>query len=359
MTERDRYIWNTLLAVVRKALWGGKKVVVNPEDVMDLVEEAKMQTVAGITANTILSDNEYQWEHRKKVMELISIVRQVKTANETVDKEVAGFSWFFNRHEIHFFVVKGQTVAQLYPQPSLREPGDVDFYVAKNDFDRALDKIQVKTQVTKEEGEKHYNFSSGEVAYEMHTQMARFCSEKMTAYFNDLMEKEATEMAHFVEISGKQVPTLSPTVNVVYLFVHLYHHFIGAGVGLRQLCDWALFMHANKDKIDREKLKEILDAIEEERPFKAFGATLVNLIGMPEDDFPLPLSDEDRKWSSKIEKYIHKGGNFGRNRDSKKKEKGLTRSFMTAFEIFKMVKTFHCLDPNIVKVKIQKRDKMP
>ena len=42
------------------------------------------------------------------------------------------------------------------------------------------------------------------------------------------------------------------------------------------------------------------------------GCILVDDLGLPKDDFPLEVEDEDRKWHDKLLDDIFKGGNFGK-----------------------------------------------
>lgn len=46
----------------------------------------------------------------------------------------------------------------------------------------------------------------------------------------------------FFEVEDQKVAMFNATFNAFYVFMHLYHHFLQVGVGLRQVCDWMLIM---------------------------------------------------------------------------------------------------------------------
>lgn len=129
--------------------------------------------------------------------------------------------------------------------------------------------------------------------------------------WDNLMEEEWQEK-HYVEIDGVKVRTLSPTLNAAFVFIHLFFHFIREGVSLRQLCDWAIVLHHYKDEIDKNKLLDILSQLDMAKSYKAFGSILVDELGLPEDDFPIEIKEDDRQWKEKLLKDIFEGGNFGK-----------------------------------------------
>lgn len=48
------------------------------------------------------------------------------------------------------------------------------------------------------------------------------------------------------------------TYNALFIFLHLYHHFMYAGVGFRQLCDWCRCIYVHYSEIDLVALEACL-----------------------------------------------------------------------------------------------------
>ncbi|MBO6256058.1 MAG: nucleotidyltransferase family protein, partial [Bacteroidaceae bacterium] len=62
----------------------------------------------------------YQW---------IGEGEQIRQQNHRVDQQCEQLSSWFKQKELSSCVIKGQGVARLYPQPDLRQPGDIDIWV--------------------------------------------------------------------------------------------------------------------------------------------------------------------------------------------------------------------------------------
>ena len=101
-------------------------------------------------------------------------------------------------------------------------------------------------------------------------------------------------------------------MNAAYLYVHLFFHLIREGVSLRQFCDWAVNLHVYRERIDRQMLTDFIQRLSMLNGYKAFGSILVDELGLPEDEFPMTISEDDRRWKKKILDDVFRGGNFGK-----------------------------------------------
>lgn len=61
-----------------------------------------------------------------------------------------------------------------------------------------------------------------------------------------------------LDIEGHTIYTLCPTEHYLFLFCHLYKHFIGGGVGIRHVMDLLLFRQTWEEEID---FQEVLSGI--------------------------------------------------------------------------------------------------
>ncbi|MBQ9202696.1 MAG: hypothetical protein IJ155_00470 [Prevotella sp.] len=66
------------------------------------------------------------------------------------------------------------------------------------------------------------------------------------------------------------------------------------------------------DRIDKNRLSDVLRHVGFRKAFLAFGTVLVDRLGIK--DLPLPLSEKDRKLLPLIMEDIMRSGNFGRNK---------------------------------------------
>ncbi len=105
--------------------------------------------------------------------------------------------------------------------------------------------------------------------------------------------------------------TLTPTMHVLYVFVHLYGHLLGLGVGFRQFCDLAVMLHACREEIDHDRLHGMLRTLGMERAFRAVGCILTDSLGMPRQDLGYELTDSDRRYANRIFAIVKYRGNMG------------------------------------------------
>ena len=112
-------------------------------------------------------------------------------------------------------------------------------------------------------------------------------------------------------MDGVKVSVLAPTVHSLYIFLHLYHHLLELGVGLRQFCDWAVILHACKGEIDHEAIKKHLEVLGMVRAYKACGTILVDHLGLPQNEFTYDLDKSDRIFAQRILDVVEYRGNMG------------------------------------------------
>ena len=94
-----------------------------------------------------------------------------------------------------------------------------------------------------------------------------------------------------------------------YLLSHLYKHFFQEGVGLRQVCDWMMFVHAHAAEMDADVLAEDLRKIGLENAWTLFSAFCVRYLGAPR--FPL-CGEVKEPVLEKVWQLMSIHGNFGK-----------------------------------------------
>ena len=314
-------------------------------DWQGLLKFAKKQTIVGIywqgiqrlgdVANKPSEDDVMEW-----MGEYTKIVRR----NTKTDDAVAWLAKFMRSNDIGFFVFKGQTIASYYPIPEMRTSGDVDFYVFKKDWDRAKSLLAKEVTITDDHSGQHLEFTKDGVPFEMHYHTAVFASGSKQRYWDELIESYFDDVLDHVEINGVEVPTLPPTLNAIYLFVHIYHHFLKEGIALRQFIDWMMFFEAKYDEIVVSELTAKLERLGLLRAFKAFGAILTEVLGMDEKFFTYTLTDTDKKYVDKIMAIVLRYGNFGKY-GRKEQQSGWKHSLETGVRSLRHIFQFFWLSP--------------
>ena len=296
-----------LYGLLREALWGipfDEKI--SPNEARQLIAVADKQTVAGLVIDMLIKKNIHM--EQQTVFHAYGYLEQIKQKNMLMNKEVTTFARLMKDTGTDYLIVKGQTLAALYPNPLTRTPGDIDFLVKDYHYAANILKEYWAIELPNRLAEKECAFSHATVLYELHTYLIDFGSNRHKRYWEKML---AISKLETITINDAEVRVMEPTLYSAYIFLHLFFHFVLEGIGLRHLCDWAVIMHHYADKIDKEKMSVVLQNVGFLKAFRAFGTVLVDMLGMK--DFPLPLSEKDRRLQSRIVKDILQGGNFGRD----------------------------------------------
>ena len=308
------------LELLKAGIWGRKPQV--PQGFTEwtkVVMSAKSQSVLGVVAQVMLSDEDVasQLPQDMKARLKKFLMNNLLThnlLNNTLIKVVSTL----REGGVESVLLKGQGLARNYPQPELRQCGDIDLYVGLENGERVHDllspiaeKIDGKEYITVG---KHYHVTMpGGVEVEVHRYTDNHLTKKLEETYQAASAKGTTEGLVVYDFAGTPVNTPSNEFNAFFVFNHLFHHFLTSGIGLRQFCDWMMFLHARKGKLDLEYLRKLLIDMDMLMPWQAFGCVLVDKLGMPEDEFPFFDRAQDGK-TDKILSRVLKEGNFGKER---------------------------------------------
>jgi hypothetical protein len=343
--------YNIFLKALRSALWGDDfDYRLEPAVFQRVMEIAEEQVVAGLVFDVLSrQDTKIGLD---ATINYIAQNEQIKNSNDLINNELISFVESANNNKFDCLIVKGQTIGRLYSNLDLRASGDIDILMLNDYSDSKIILERMMGVVLPEKMiEKELSFFYGETRFDVHRNIVDFCCSKHQRFWDELLKKKR-DCYYFVDIKDVKVRTLPPTINVVYVFLHLFFHFIREGVALRQFCDWAMALHHYKDEIDRNKRSDILDGIGVKRAFCAFGSVSVDYLGLPKDEFPLVLNDKDRCLSKTILQDVFKGGNFGRKNHQSKSTLGY--KFETMRLIIKNNIRYYKLAPSEMRMMVPK-----
>ena len=298
-----------LFCLLKKALWGNCEAVIT--DVTQnrcILKEAERQAVTPLVLNAM--DGCGVKLPEEVVADYLLCSLQVEQDNRKLNKAVSILDELLTKNGINYAIVKGQAVGSLYPTSLLRESGDIDFYCNREDIEKAKTVLQQSWRVELDaaNSDHHLHFDYKGVTFELHYALESFYNNQKDNYWGRLIEGDK---GCEVVIGGKPVKTLSPMLHTLYVFLHLYHHLMELGVGLRQFCDLAVMLHAYKSDVYKEDLRRHLKALDMEKAFCACGSILVYQLGLPAEDFPYMLTKRDQHYGKKILDVVLYRGNMG------------------------------------------------
>ena len=195
---------------------------------MDGVSEAIFNKVCG-TAITVAAASEAMLKEQRRILDLLEA------------------------HQIPCAVLKGTSVAYLYPHPELRTIGDIDILVDEDKLDYACSVLQEHEFAPTYTAEKHLCLQKGAVWVEMHRMVSVFPESEKGRFTKQYMT-DAMHHTQTAEIDGIRFPMLSGSYQIISLLAHMEQHLATSGIGLRQVCDWAVTAHALRNCFDGESL---------------------------------------------------------------------------------------------------------
>jgi len=336
-----------ITSLLRNELWNSTLLIdkLSKSEYSDIIGQAESQTVLGLICDALISNNVRlnQEDAYNTYGQLVSIQYQ----NSEVNKELINFVRELENEGIEYVVVKGQTMAAHYPNPTVRMAGDVDVYLPGENYDKAKSYIEKQTgeELAKYSDGKHVEFARNDVIFELHDKLSQFSTQSHQAYFDQMMDEVIRKSNGSIMIDGCPVKTLPPTYNILYTFIHLFFHLTAQGIGLRQFCDLAVLIGRTPvEEVNKAELEERLEALDLTKAFRAVGAVLVDHLGLPSEQFPLQITEKDHRWSEVILKNVMKRGNFGRN-IRKVDDPGFLHSLESGFLVVKQAFVFFQLAP--------------
>ena len=301
------------------------------KEVCDLSDK---QRTSAMIAESILSLPEHLLPPRAIRMKLIIQQEQIKKRNEKLNVVLAEITNIYNDMECPTILLKGQGVALNSNIPLYRTPGDIDlFFFKEDDYEKANNWVIQQGLPREQESVKHMGFDWQDVHIENHRVMATFERKK---YNHIYLEEEKMLIANNkwekVQFNGCEVLLLPSTFNSCYLFIHLFHHFIHAGVSTRHLSDWIFLLLNNKEKINLTEAERLFDRLALRRPAAIFAGAAVKYLGVPPEIFPIP-PDLDSRFVDVVMKDLLRGGHFGRYHGKKKRPSGIWSGRWHSFKL--------------------------
>lgn len=244
------------------------------------------------------------------------------------------------QHDIPATLIKGYSLSGLYPDPDMREFGDVDIYVGEENYHRAAEIVTAAYP----DAHWHSDIRGGihfilvldekqDRVVELHRVTMEFADGKADALYQAFTHKHLAQTTTTVDIYGQAIPVPSAAYNALYVFMHAWHHFESTGVGLRQLGDWALCLsqaHAQASSEEWQALVseigELLTALHMTKVWQTFGHLLVQELGLPHEAFPLYTTKYQRR-AKRLLRQMLRDGHGGRPATFKLKEIALMRCF--------------------------------
>ncbi len=271
----------------------------------ELLEEAKFQTVVLLAMKTAANDIPVE---EKKTW--LNLAMQYIVSREQLLTEQKKVIAALEENNIPCAILKGSSSAMWYPDPGLRVMGDIDLLVEPSHQWEAVAVLQRNGygDVLDEDHHCHLTLSKGRISVEIHKEPnGLFINEdsdiadKLSAFFADAVQRRQV-------ING--LPVLADDQQAVVLILHKLEHFLSGGLGLRQLCDWAVFAEKRMTLELWDELRPMLKECGLLQFTNVITRACVDYLGLPGECVPW-AADGDPVLAGEVVEHIFASGNFG------------------------------------------------
>ena len=313
-----------LFALLQAGLWGryddaaASVFPLSAEEWERVFILARQQTVTGIAFRGLDFLPEEAAPPMGVAAKWMAHADRIEQCNRIMNGTVAKLYGHFASAGVEAVLQKGQGVAAMYPEPLLRECGDIDLYFPGHDG--VSDPLAgIPGAVRKRQPDNSWSYLVDGIVVEHHADLVDIQCPRAKTYVKRLIEKKGFEKV--VTGDGVEVMVPAPEVNLLLLSSHILKHAFGVGIGLRQFCDYAVARKYYEGRVNAEEMREIW----KKTGLEKWEWLLEEFIGRDNEDFQndkcrseqSPCHSErseesfDKKKTDVLLDIVLKGGNFG------------------------------------------------
>ncbi|MCQ2211202.1 MAG: nucleotidyltransferase family protein [Paludibacteraceae bacterium] len=322
-----------LLELLKAALW-------QKEIHLDLFEEdvdwkeihrlAKEQALLGLIYDGMLSLPAEKRPNRISLLKWYGVVAEMETLHEKHIKTLKYIYEIFQEEKP--VLMKGLSVSALYPNPKRRQQGDIDLYFGGK-TEQGVNEFIKKAPFENigENTPKHIEAELNGISVELHWKLATPINPFKKKCFDE-MTNSSTKQLRTVNVGGVETLQLPLEINAVFLLLHMTSHFINSGLGLRQICDWVLFLTTYHKEMKREMLESMLSDLDLMKYWRLFARFSLDYLDADKDCLFF-VEHANSKKVDKLGEVVFELGNFGQYNDRlKHNPKSYWLKKMYAFE---------------------------
>lgn len=315
-----------LLELIRVGLWGGgvNEALFSEVKWQEVLSLAAEQTVLGVIIPAIEQLPVGCQPTRKQLLrlhQLATLNRQQYAHHAEVLGEVLDLLRRAGAERP--VLLKGLGVGLNYPDPTLRQCGDLDIYVGQRLFDQCSSFLAKELNLSTSDmhdSEQHLHFQYKDVSIEIHRYASNykalaFGAKEFLAYCTDELEGDNLREE---EIAGVKVWLPPHTFNYIYIFYHTLRHFLTSGVGFRQVCDWCCHIKAFHSELNREEISKNIRKYKLTKMLGVFQTIAVRGMGVAPELIPDYSPCSDDVYTIAIER-VWERGNFGCGNKSRRR----------------------------------------
>ena len=264
--------------------WERRFLSMGGNDWKTLITLSREQAVNGLVYDALRLVDGRVTLPEETSLELMLDASRISLRTRRLCRETEQVCATLSKAGFHPVVMKGASLAAMYPEPDLRISGDIDLYILPKELPEACRILnrQYGQGQPAPDGSFHYSVNGTDL--DIHTR-----------YYDLSMSSEALP------------DVFSPQGCLLMLSCHILKHALGTGVGLRQLCDLAMAIRYYSGKYDPDNMADIFRSTGTFRWNRMLDAMLNARLSISSGIFP----GNGKVSFRPLERIVFAGGNFG------------------------------------------------
>lgn len=291
----------------QKSLYG------SPPDWPAIIHMARRQAVSALVYDGMTRLPQELRPSRRLLLEWYADTLCIERANMKVNQVLSDVYERYNQEGLTLILLKGQGLAQYYTNPLHRQTGDIDLLFEK-EYSQANQIAHTFGTDFDSPTLHHTAYSYKGVTVENHCRYVYFYAASNRKAWAEWSETHPLDGEETLSLGKCHIPVPNPTANAIYVLLHLQHHFLNTGVGLRQVCDWIRLLTVRSNAIDRQVVSEAVCNLPIGLTLPALQHIAVRWLGLNPSDAILPdRTPSIGKLGALMLRDMMDTGNFGQD----------------------------------------------
>lgn len=285
---------------------------------------AHKQSVGGICLAGIynpslkdLSESQLRQTPTKKLYKTwVAASAKIQMRNEQHEQLLKAISDLLKEKGYRVIFMKGLTCSTRYPEPSLRQSGDIDFVVRREDFKGVMKALEEIAEVDHELLHEYHGIARIdnvllEPHYKIHNFQNPLLDRTMLRLQDDLLNRPERCM---IRIGVAEIEKLPPEFEGVFLLSHMVNHVFADGLGLRQVLDFGMWVKdvSSRKDFDMDLYNEYLRKLRMKRASRLFTCVCEQSFGIDGSVMGYVYTDREKQFAKKMIDDVLNVGTFAR-----------------------------------------------
>lgn len=294
---------DAFLELLRCGIWGKTPNLkffekLTQFDWLEIYMIAGKQTVLGICLKSIMDLPNNMKPPTKLLLQWIGVNRFIEANNRKKMQVWKELNAKLEAVGVYPVVLKGMTVSKWYAHPMSRQSSDIDIFIPEK-FDKCISILNSWGFKCKHK-HQHDTIVYKGVTIEIHPEI-------ITAPYKPKMKFTIVNEA-FEDFSLRM---LDVNMNSILLLSHAAGHFLIPGIGYRFLCDWAVFLKNNYEKIDCELVLKEAKRMGMSRFVTEFSELARIELGLDFPGLEIWTEGSKKKYLNRLSEELFEQGDFG------------------------------------------------